>query len=196
MKLEQWFTTPIWYGMLENIAESQYCDAVNFCKNLSHKSPGRKLSNVGGWQSEPYNLEGIMETPLAVFIEQLKPWVTQSLHELGVVQDINISDVWININHKNNTNTRHLHPAGSVSGVFYLTHNLSKIVFERNLDINHYHLLWLKSNLDTPLSFKEITYSPSRGQYLIFPSWLVHRVEPNLNDEERISVAFNVGIND
>jgi len=28
---------------------------------------------------------------------------------------------------------------------------------------------------------------------LIFPSWLYHRVEPNLSNKERIVISFNIG---
>ena len=30
------------------------------------------------------------------------------------------------------------------------------------------------------------------GRMLLFPSWFVHSVPPNMSDEERISISFNV----
>ena len=36
-------------------------------------------------------------------------------------------------------------------------------------------------------------FTPVSGRALIFPSWLVHRVEPNLNKNfSRISMSFNI----
>jgi hypothetical protein len=35
-------------------------------------------------------------------------------------------------------------------------------------------------------------YAPEDGDILLFPSYLLHRVEPNPIDKERINVAFNV----
>jgi hypothetical protein len=29
---------------------------------------------------------------------------------------------------------------------------------------------------------------------LLFPSWLDHGVEPNLSDEERVCLSFNLGV--
>ena len=31
------------------------------------------------------------------------------------------------------------------------------------------------------------------GRLYIFPSWIKHLVEPNMSDEERISISFNIG---
>jgi Putative 2OG-Fe(II) oxygenase len=28
----------------------------------------------------------------------------------------------------------------------------------------------------------------------IFPSWLMHGVEPNMSDRDRVSVSFNIGM--
>ena len=28
----------------------------------------------------------------------------------------------------------------------------------------------------------------------VFPGWLRHRVEPNLSNEKRISISFNIGV--
>jgi uncharacterized protein (TIGR02466 family) len=36
-----------------------------------------------------------------------------------------------------------------------------------------------------------IAHTADPGLLLIFPSWLKHGVEPNLSDQERISVSFN-----
>ena len=33
---------------------------------------------------------------------------------------------------------------------------------------------------------------PNKQELLIFPSWLKHSVMPNLSDEERITISFNL----
>lgn len=192
MILEQWFATPTWYDVFSNISEKEYNDAINYCNDLSRISPGRVISNVGGWQSESLLYEDIKETPLRVFFEQLKPAVKEALTALGVLRELPINNIWININGTNNGNRSHDHPNSSISGVFYLTQNNSEIIFHRNRDIAEYHLEWLESNRKTNLSNTTVSYSPKRGQYLIFPSWLMHSVRPNISTEKRISIAFNV----
>jgi hypothetical protein len=39
-----------------------------------------------------------------------------------------------------------------------------------------------------------MTVDPAVGKLIIFPSWLVHYVEKNLDDSDRISLAFNIDI--
>ena len=33
---------------------------------------------------------------------------------------------------------------------------------------------------------------PKEGTLYIFPSWIRHMVKPNMSDEERVSISFNV----
>lgn len=196
MICELWFSTPIWSGKFINISDQDYNNAVNYCILLSTRSPGRIKSNVGGWQSEELYYHNLIKTPLQIFIEQIKPAVGEALYDLGITQELKLNNIWININSNNDENKIHHHAGSSISGVFYLTSNNSDIVFYRNRDISDVHLAWLKSNRNTMLSFPMAKYTPTRGQYLIFPSWLEHSVEPNKSIEKRISVSFNVAFVD
>ena len=192
MVLEQWFSTPIWYGNFANISEQDYQNAINYCILLSTKNSGRKMSNIGGWQSDDYNEHDFFGTPLQIFIEQIKPSVKKTLLDLGITQDLPLGNIWININDINNKNKPHDHPTSFLSGVFYLTKKNSDIVFYRNRDISDYHLRWYNSNRNTDLSSTSTTYSPKQGQYLLFPAWLIHSVKPHNSTEKRISIAFNI----
>jgi len=191
---EQWFPTPIWYGKFNNISDQDYINAINYCNSLSTKSTGRKMSNAGGWQSEDLYYKDCIDTPLQIFFEQLKPSYQEALNDLGVTRELKLRNFWVNINNYNDKNLVHEHPLSSISGCFYLTDDNSSIVFYRNRDISSVHLDMLFSNKNTNLSYQETRYTPVRGQYLIFPSWLMHSVEPNTSTEKRISIAFNVSI--
>ena len=39
--------------------------------------------------------------------------------------------------------------------------------------------------------FRETNYKPIAGRCIMFPSWLVHCVDPNESNDTRISVSFN-----
>jgi uncharacterized protein (TIGR02466 family) len=191
MNLEQWFAVPIWYDYFKGIENHEYVDAINFCNSLSLKSDGRRMSNRGGWQSNDFYYRDIVDTPLQVFFKQIEHSINEVQLDLGIQRRLFIGNMWININNLNNSNVTHAHPNSSISGVFYLTKNNSNIVFTRSLDINKHHLDWIGSNGKTPLSVTDVSYTPQQGQYLFFPSWLQHRVEPNPTKEDRISIAFN-----
>ena len=196
MKSEYWFPTPIWFGMYENICETQYNNAIKYCKELAAINPGRTFSNAGGWQSNDlYYNNNITNTPLQIFFDEITPRVKEVLLELGIKYDYYINNFWININYKDCKNYTHDHPGSSLSGVFYLTKNNSEIIFKRNRDISSCHLSNLDSNHDTFLSYNTVSYTPQQGQYMIFPSWLLHGVKINNNDSERISISFNVSNN-
>jgi uncharacterized protein (TIGR02466 family) len=194
MICEQWFSTPIWYDKFKNISEQEYCNAIEYCNFLSTKSIGRKVTNIGGWQSESLYYNDIIGTPLEIFFEQIKPAIGEALNDLGVTRNLKLDNFWVNINNYNDRNGIHDHISSSISGSFYLTDNNSSIVFYRNRDICDTHLTMLYSNKNTNLSCQEVRYAPVRGQYLIFPSWLMHSVEPNTSTEKRISIAFNVSV--
>jgi hypothetical protein len=49
-------------------------------------------------------------------------------------------------------------------------------------------ILITKSNLYT----EEVKFAPIQGMMHIFPSWLLHQVDPNPVDFERISLSFNI----
>ena len=152
MILEQWFAVPIWYDSFKGIRDQEYIDAINFCNSLSLNSDGRRVSNIGGWQSNDLFYRDIIDTPLQVFFEQIEFSIKDVQLDLGIQRRLFIDNMWININNLNNSNSPHIHPACSISGVFYLTNNNSNIVFTRSTDINKHHLDWIGSNKNTPLS--------------------------------------------
>lgn len=48
-----------------------------------------------------------------------------------------------------------------------------------------------------PESWQEVYYQPIEGRIILFPSWLVHEVEPNMSEQsemagDRISISFNL----
>ena len=44
--------------------------------------------------------------------------------------------------------------------------------------------------------FNSMTWevTPEEGKLMIWPSWLLHYVKPNLSDDTRISIAFNTTV--
>jgi uncharacterized protein (TIGR02466 family) len=46
------------------------------------------------------------------------------------------------------------------------------------------------SSIDKSLG--TVHYAPQPGRLVIFPSWIQHYVQPNLSDQDRISISFDV----
>jgi|TARA_A100001391_G_scaffold77239_1_gene49893 hypothetical protein len=81
-------------------------------------------------------------------------------------------DVWINYSYKGNSNPVHNH-LGFISGVIYLNNK----------------------NDATYFVDKNITFVGKKGDMILFPSFLKHKVEKQKKEYERITFAFNVDKN-
>ena len=78
-------------------------------------------------------------------------------------------DVWINYAYKNNSNVAHAH-AGVFSGVIYLNNKNDNTIF-------------------TDSNFK---FLGKKGDMILFPSHLRHKVDKQKDKYERITFAFNI----
>ena len=173
------FATPIWKFRIENDFQKE----IAFCYEHETKFISNKKSNQGGYQSPDLNL---MECFPSI-LDGLMFGIGVVANDIGI--GLELSNSWININRKNNFNLPHCHPNSAFSGVIYLKTNstcgkinfrnpTASSVFPINDMINGYFGRWF--------------FSPEPGDVLIFPSYLDHYVEPNLSDEDRISISFNM----
>jgi uncharacterized protein (TIGR02466 family) len=165
-----------------------------YCYDKKNNTEGVIRSNVGGWHSEDLNDENVFFTHIKSDLKKLAD-ILQIPH-----LSFKLLQFWVNINQKNNFNIQHQHPSSFLSGVLYVKvpKNSGKIVFlDPSKNIRYcYEQYWGISN-SLPLNnvfSKEWSYSPIEKQLILFPSWLEHYVQPNMSDEERISIAFNIGV--
>ena len=111
---------------------------------------------------------------------------------------------WININQKGSLHFPHTHGGSTFSGVFYVkvpiinktdVTELKKPGFIEFLDPRNdvTSFAYGISELSDSMAFKQqMLVEPKAGVLLIFPAWLKHWVYPNIDDEERISISFNI----
>jgi hypothetical protein len=133
---------------------------------------GVKLSNKGGWQSKS-NLH---------LCEIFNPLINFIVNNLPFKGNSKILNMWGNISNKSHFNFIHHHGRypDIWSGVYYLQipPNSGDLVF---------HSYW-----DTDICE---SLTPIPGGLVIFPSSLSHQVEPNMSNQDRISISFNFKIN-
>ena len=96
--------------------------------------------------------------------------------------------MWLNVHGKEGFNHAHVHSGAWCSGVYYLnctekTGNITFLDPRPGAEMNFYHKI-IEPNNHSIL--------PKNGDLILFPAWLPHLVEPNSDEEHRISVAFNV----
>jgi len=122
--------------------------------------------------------------------------------------------MWANVNPTGGFNKSHTHPGAIFSGVYYVQapDDCGKIILEDPVVSRQYcdiisamrpstvadtgdtksHLDFLK--LVRPEDYPRVNYNPIPGRLILFPSYLAHYVEPNLNKKDRISVSFNINV--
>lgn len=103
-----------------------------------------------------------------------------------------ITGCWANIGAPGSPHGAHSHPNNYLSGVYYVSapKGADTITFHDprpQLDI----ILPAPSQLAAENAGKVIL-KVEEGTLLIFPSWLQHSVAPNMSQERRVSIAFNI----
>lgn len=102
---------------------------------------------------------------------------------------------WANVHPKGSYHTRHIHPATiHLSGVYYIQapENCGDIVFH---DLSRFLGLWgnVPETLEqTNHNACSLAVKPEAGLCVLFPGYLMHEVETNRSEEDRIGLAFNI----
>jgi len=191
MEINGFFQTPILIKDLNNNLQ----EIERECVLRSRLSEGRKISNLGGWQSKDVFSDDRFFSDLANQIQNIVIDFAESI-EIDLKSN-NAIQMWININGYKDSNILHDHPKSIFSGVYYVK------VPQNAGNIKFYHpahsLLerdWANLRVNTYNFYNSHVWSlsPVENRIIVFPSWIDHLVEPNLSHEERISISFNVGV--
>ena len=191
MEVTSLFSIPIY----DHQYDEDLGDLENECIKRSTLDSGQVFTNFGGWHSNNISSN---DDFFSEFILEIEKQANNFAKEIEINQSLKLSNLWININGYKDFNLRHTHENSIISGVFYVKvpDKSSKITFynpafklmmrEWNVNLKHNH--YTSSVWSIP---------PQKGKLLLFPSWLEHEVSPNLSQESRISISFNiVGEND
>ena len=167
---------------------------IEFCYEMKRKNEeGVEISNIGGWQSN--NVINETHTEFVKLKNKIEDAANIYHHDIQLkkIYEQKIDNIWVNINQKGHSNEIHNHAFSILSGAFYLTKGESApIVFEHPFkDINiHY---WHPSIIEewNGANSGHLRIIPEPNQLIIFPAWLWHKVLPNKEDTDRISLSFN-----
>ena len=105
--------------------------------------------------------------------------------------------MWININGTGNFNRYHIHPNSLMAGVYYIKtpENCGDLNFERpDVDSISYYKAFIKkqSIVFDEQTFSEMNIPAEENNLCIFPPYIRHMVKPNLSNDVRISISFNM----
>ena len=196
--LRSLFAVPLYSAELDlNIANLKH-----FCEKTQKKDIGRIASNSGGYQSNNLSLDKSPLSPLIKEIETNANVFAQQFLNKKVIQKID--SIWMNTNSYKDSNRVHSHPGSSISGVYYVKvpSNAGNIIFQHpafeTLGYYYNSMSALPGEVNEPEEYNQFNTSSvsspvAENTLYLFPSWLMHYVESNMNKtEERISISFNI----
>jgi uncharacterized protein (TIGR02466 family) len=185
------FSVPVW---LRKVVD---CERINegllrHIAALEKQEPSMKRSNVGGWHSLT-NLH--LNEDFAEIRRVIGTACAQSAESLGFnfnTHHLKFSEMWANRNGPGAYNRAHIHPNAFLSGAYYikLAPGAGNIEFYDPVRERTMQSLPLKSG--APLSGQTLEYECEVGSLIIFPAWLQHAVCANTSSEDRISISFNM----
>lgn len=193
------FSSFILIDQLENDLDN---DAI--LAHCYHKrNDDQRIQYEGGWSSGHLPLADLDSEPLAQLKTEINKRIAIVREELGVKPNVQheIRNYWANIfsptgRYKIPAQPPHIHANYFLSCVYYPKAE------ERAGDIV---LMCPFNAMESTLPFKHIEkhtffnasrwiIKPEPAKLIIFPSWIMHYVEDNNSDADRVSMAFNISL--
>ena len=187
------FKIPVWR---KNFSSNLSLDNIErCCLDIQKNNQKRFVSNLGGFQSDLINLDNYPEfyDLSNIIIKEAKLFC----NEIDINEIKGIGGFWVNVNEYGHSNKEHHHTNCVLSGVFYghskPNNQSGSIVFKHpSADIMAFNWTTIQKEITSNNSLDWL-FPPIPGDLIIFPSWLIHSVNPNLaKDYKRISISFNL----
>ncbi|NJM30037.1 MAG: hypothetical protein HC855_07965 [Rhizobiales bacterium] len=190
---EYLFPSLVWYADISGSAKINKKLIADIAA-LRASSKSVKKSNELGWHS-PTNMHKRGEfKPLCDVIDGMAGTIKDSM-KVGSDRRLIIETFWVNVNPKHAYNALHDHPNSAISGVYYVQvdDKSGQLRFRDPRGAKRMDPWPVASGQKSDMRhWDRVNYKPVAGRLIMFPSWLEHDVEPNLSDNERISISFNM----
>ena len=169
-------------------------DLIKYVYNERKNDPeGQSFSNRGGWQSTLFTVSDENNIMHSYIYDSITNFTVLNQERQMYV------DAWMNINPKGADNEKHTHPSCAFAGVIWLKipENSGNLYFYSPFGhISSDEIMSYDPNFAISFNIPPTTFTvPKEGKMLIFPSYLEHSVSENNSDEDRISISFNICIN-
>jgi len=132
---------------------------------------------------------------------QINQTVIAYLKEIGIDYSVNWQiHAWANINRAGDYHDPHNHPHAYLSGTYYLKMPGEGAKKRQRSDVRPNAITFydprtgfnMSSIRNDPYVDPELTVLPKPGLLMMWPAALMHFVHPNMSDETRISLSFNI----
>ena len=182
------FPTPIYIADIKHPTLNQ--ELEKDITDWANKDKGITRTNVKSWHS-PTNMANLPEyKKLVSMLYACQKTIYEQEH---LESEPFLGNMWANINPPGGMNRAHQHPNSLWSGVYFI--KAPKNSGHLKIDDPRSSAAMVrptqkKGTLPVRL-YRETHYEPIAGRCIMFPSWLMHCVDPNESNDIRISVSFN-----
>lgn len=171
-----------------------------FVEDMKQKEAGVERSNIGGWQFDV----GYGCCPqLDDLLDKLAHAATHIWTEVyGIKENLVIANAWLNSNEFGQGNAMHTHPGAQMSGVYYINVEEGNDNGVINLQREGHHCI--EQHITTTEASRAMIYGerdpefvtsfalpPQQSHAYLFSAWQQHEVRRNLQDYNRVALAFN-----
>ena len=188
MHRELHFPTPIYIADIKHPTLNQELeqDIVTWSK----QDKGVVRTNVQGWHSKTDMQEKPQFEKLVDMLYACQKTIYDQEH---LDSEPVLGNMWANINPPGGMNRAHQHPNSLWSGVYYIKapKNSGYLKIDDPRSVACMSRPRQKDGEKPARLWRETHYEPVAGKCIMFPSWLMHCVDPNNSNDIRISVSFN-----
>ena len=184
MPTEFWFPTPIYYHQFasQELAQIQ--------QEIDRAVPKHMSQLTRPWDDQVLTTFNYKQFPdFLKHTPLLKDKIREHIAEfIGSSVGFAFYDSWMNVSAKHGYQNYHYHNDSTISGVYYYRTSGQDGAIKFKPESVAYQDSKLIGLLNVS---KTITYQPSMGKLILFPSFLQHAVLMNMTEEDRISISFN-----
>ena len=182
------FPTPIYIADIDHPTLNQELERDIMA--WANKDKGITRTNIQGWHSTTDMHELPEYQKLVSMLYACQKTIYDQEH---LDSESYLGNMWANINPPGGSNRAHQHPNSLWSGVYWI--KTPKNCGHLKIDDPRSAAAMVRpkqkeGQLPSRL-YRETHYEPIAGRCIMFPSWLMHCVDPNESIDTRISVSFN-----
>ncbi len=189
MKVIEMFPTPLWVVDLD-AAEGKRLNERLLAEIDKLLSPRPPVPRGGSWQTDPvlHRHPGFSE-----LVELADRVAIGAMRFLAIKHPkARISGMWANINPRGGQSSAHTHPNNFLSAVYYVKVPKDEGVIQFSDPRPQAEVMLPPVAEGNRFNGNQMSVDVIAGRLVMFPAWLRHSVPPNKGDEERISIAINL----
>ncbi len=190
MQFESWFPITVGYSINEiDLDMHEVYKIIDRKYNENVKTDG--YVGAGQLKHSALHKNKAFDKTFQVILREVEKYASYMSIDTKL-EKLYISRSWLTRLKKGESISKHNHSGSILSGIIYLKANESTSSIIRLIDSNEGNTERCTIKEKRPQNYTNADYSVKTGKLILFPSFLYHETLEQEDDEERISLAFDV----